>query len=541
MCEPSIQWLQQSLRSESATPTSDLVPTSSLHKAADGAIEAFLVIVQKLLTWSKTSAPTLDDSSEMPDAHVKQTSKNLGELRELLSLDAATQAMRSCADVFNSLIHEQKDLSSHEAAIIRLRPFLEGYTFLLRSFIQQNAEWTRATFKLTFIVANIVQTLATKGFCQPADTDPNAEDAEGKAEATTEGTGLGEGSGMEDVSKEIEDESQVEGLQSEENESRKKGETGQEKDAIEMQDDFGGEMEDVEDDGRSQEDGSDDSEDDAPELDEKIADLDPLDPDAVDEKLWGDESKDDEKKAEETIDEDRSKEDQGKESDMGAKEDKKQTKKQEKEKGKDSDEKGEDSGENMDEDGGEEEEEFPEKEDEGGDEPQDAGARMDDHVKDAETLDLPENLELDDKEDGKDEKDDGGDMDELDDEDDEAVSQEGGQEKEPDFPDTASSPKLSENGDDEETERNAERAVPDETDAEDNPDADGAVAPPDVTGGLGDSSLGASSKGPQGAEHEQPQDAELDTTAPVDDLGKTAQEQETQKKPEARSVFFSSS
>jgi midasin len=535
MCGSSIQWLQQQPRSDTTPHVSDPTPGPSLHEATDAAIDTFLVIVQKVRAWpgTLTLSADQDNSSEIPDAYVKQTSRNFRELQKLLSQDAASQSIQSCAHIFNS---NTQDFSKHEDAIVRLRPFLDGYALLIRSFLLQNAEWTRATLKLTYVICNIVQTLASKGFCQPTDADTNAKVAEGKAEATTEGTGLGEGSGMEDVSKEIEDESQVEGLQGEEKESGEKGDSTQEKDALEMKDDFGGEMEDVEDEGTDNQgsDGSDDE--DEPELDEKIANLDPLDPNAVDEKLWGDESKDPEKPPDEKIDEDRSMQDQGKESEMGSKEDKKQTKK-ETQKEKEPLDKGDEDDKSMDEgEGGDDD--FPEQEEGGDEDPQDGGARMDDHVKNAETLDLPENLDLGAEEDGKDEDgtDDG--MDEPEDDMDEEMPQderEEEREKEHDFQGAPSPTNPENEGEDaEDATQNAE-GVPDDTDAE-NPDADSAVAPPDATGGSGDN-LGASSQGPRGSEEKQPQHAEPKATA-VDDPEKTAKEQNDDRKPGARFVLI---
>lgn len=103
------------------------------------------------------------------------------------------------------------------------------------------------------------------------------------------GTGLGEGVGDKNVSKEIEDESQVEGLKDEKDDTDGEAERAEEDDAIEMNEDMGGQLQYVPDaEYEQQEDDSEEQNDE--DLDEQIGDLDAHDPSAVDEKLWGDET-----------------------------------------------------------------------------------------------------------------------------------------------------------------------------------------------------------------------------------------------------------
>jgi midasin len=76
---------------------------------------------------------------------------------------------------------------------------------------------------------------------------------------------MGEGTGKENVSEEIEEEGQIEGLQDEvEGENREKEKDGDDK-AIEMSRDLGGELEDVE----GQDGGDDDESGDEPEVEDK--------------------------------------------------------------------------------------------------------------------------------------------------------------------------------------------------------------------------------------------------------------------------------
>ncbi len=139
----------------------------------------------------------------------------------------------------------------------------------------------------------------------------------------TGGVGIGEGSGKENASKGVEDESQVEGLKGDDTESKDDGKH-EDGDAIEMKADFGGALEDIEQPASDDDDEPNSDAGSEPEFDETIGELDDLDPAAVDEKMWGDEKgPEDEDRPEEKTDQDRSKEQDGP-SEVTAKESKEQ-------------------------------------------------------------------------------------------------------------------------------------------------------------------------------------------------------------------------
>lgn len=154
---------------------------------------------------------------------------------------------------------------------------------------------------------------------QPSEDDGSGGDA-GADGKTTDGTGMADGQGATNVSKDIEDESQVEGLEGEVDKKEEKPEEKEgDDDAVEMSMDFDGEMEDRGDgDKEDDEDGDDSDSESQADPDEQIADVDPLDPSSVDEKFWGDEASKDSSKNEE-INQETTK--QAGESEMAAKED----------------------------------------------------------------------------------------------------------------------------------------------------------------------------------------------------------------------------
>jgi hypothetical protein len=77
--------------------------------------------------------------------------------------------------------------------------------------VSQMVQMNKSVCKMLLTLANLGLDLSTNGFCKPVEQDDASDDGEG------EGTGMGQGQGREDVSEEIENEGQMEGLQGEEN------------------------------------------------------------------------------------------------------------------------------------------------------------------------------------------------------------------------------------------------------------------------------------------------------------------------------------
>ncbi|KAG8680585.1 hypothetical protein FRC09_018128, partial [Ceratobasidium sp. 395] len=227
-----------------------------------------------------------------------------------------------------------------------------------------------------------------KGFCKPPDVQDESTGKEGGQELA-EGTGMGEGAGAENISNQIEDEAQVEGLQGEQ-ESNSKGEKNEDdKEAIEMTEDFAGATEDVSED---ESDGGEDSKSGSEaDPEERIEDLDSANPNKVDEKLWNDESASDKPEGQDHAGNDSTAQ-PGEKSETAAKEEKPQKSTQRNEdKDRDAGENdsGSESGSGAEEQGMEEDNRSQ----------ADDGRKLDDFVPEASTLDLPEDLDLGPKDD----------------------------------------------------------------------------------------------------------------------------------------------
>lgn len=363
--------------------------TTSLDGGGDSVIDTILVNVQiMLLRCSKFEDNSFQEDN---DNYIKDSSHVVFGFTEALSMDGVFSQLLSVLPRLAALSHDER-----EQNINRFLPFLKRYITLAEDQLTIHSRWASALFKLDFVICSVMHTIATQGFCKPPETDDSGSG--GDTTESTSGVGLGEGSGTENVSKEIEDESQVEGIQGEEEDKNKPRDDAGDDNAIEMSQDFGGAMEDVPESGSQDEAGSDDESEGVPE--EQLGDLDASDPSAVDEKLWGDEKgpQDDEEQGK--TNEDHSTEKEG-DAEVVAKEGQ-QSQSKESKKGEE-----EKSGEEQAEEDNIDDMMLPEDaEMEDGDDRQDAsGAPMDDHLQDADTLDLPDDMDLglgdDAQEDGK--------------------------------------------------------------------------------------------------------------------------------------------
>jgi midasin len=235
--------------------------------------------------------------------------------------------------------------------------------------------------------------IGTQGFCQPPEKSNDSQ--KGKDDKLESGTGLGEGEGAEDISKDIEDDEDLEDL-AQEQKGEREGSIEEQEDAVDMgEQEMEGETEEV---GEKEDKGDESGEEGDDDAQSEVGSVDDLGPSAVDEKMWDDGGKEDDAKDKE-----------GKE-DVGTEDQDEQVAAEQKEKEK--------SGEDKEEDGEDEKKEGEEDEDremEGEDQDENVGAgekeQMDPHAKEEETLDLPEDLNMDGQDDEGKEDDDLGDMD----------------------------------------------------------------------------------------------------------------------------------
>ena len=358
-------------------------PLNQSDPDSDQVIEALLKSIQSVLS-------VLPVADQFPvasqDNYLKDAALSLIKVGDLLRVDSKVALLSSWVGQLAGCPPEKIKQS-----VSRVLPFFQRYTLLVKEQLACMARWVNSLFKLQFAACSVMLNIATNGFCKPPDfEEPGDESAED--ESGPGGVGFGEGVGNENVSKEIEDESQVEGLKDEGGESNRRDKSKEnDDDAIEMGDDFQGELENIPE-NDSEEERPTDEEGDGPE--ETLGNLDVGDPDTVDEKLWGDEAgpQDDSKQ-------DKAGKDQSNklpaDSEVVAKENEHPKDDHLPKEKKPDDRNTGDEGSNPELD----DENIPgEEADEDNEEnvPGASGVALDDFVQDSDTLDLPDNLEMDD-------------------------------------------------------------------------------------------------------------------------------------------------
>ena len=148
--------------------------------------------------------------------------------------------------------------------------------------------WHKGCMKLCYIGSGIFSTLLYQGFCKPSDAD----DDDNAPTEDASGTGLGSGEGQNDISDQIDDEEQLQKQEQDENPNQQMEE--QEK-AIETEQDFESDLQDVKPDDNNQDDNQNDEEDSEEEednFDDEMGEVDRDQEEILDEKLWNEEDED---------------------------------------------------------------------------------------------------------------------------------------------------------------------------------------------------------------------------------------------------------
>lgn len=302
----------------------------------------------------------------------------------------------SLADVLNKLQHLQDKSSSAlpmaAALVASVLPIATKYYQICQDLTDRFISVHREICKTSYVLTKTFTQLASEGFCSPTEASQD-EGKEGKMES---GTGLGDGEGAEDISKDVGDDEDLSELaQQARKEDAEKDEMEDSADAVNMdQEELEGETGDHKEE-EVDEDDKDNGEDEEDDVDEEVGSVDDLDSGAVDEKLW-DGANDEQQKETEN------------EEGMGQAEDEQQAASQEQKKDGKEGPKGEEEEGDEDDD----EEEGPDDEGEAiGREDMDV---TDPQAKEEEILELPEEMQLDgdDQGDGDEGEDDDG-MDDL--------------------------------------------------------------------------------------------------------------------------------
>ncbi|KAJ5925090.1 hypothetical protein N7454_007729 [Penicillium verhagenii] len=365
--------------------TSDIAPSISIQRFDSSlltAVDKMLVGLQRL----KEVPSSIDFSGLLSrsDEFFSRASKtvHIGEIS--LSLAAVLEQMQH--------LDNDHDLKRAAALVASILPIANKYYEICRELTNRFIMVHRELCKTSYMLTKAFVQIASEGFCSPAESSQE-QGQDGKMES---GTGLGDGEGAEDISKDVGDDEDLSELAQQAEKEDADEEMDDSADAVNMdQEELNAES------GEHKEEEDDEDKDDGDEeddLDEETGSVDDLDAGAVDEKMWDGANDDQQKEAEN---------EEGK----GQAESDEQAAAQEQKKDTEEGQKGEE------EEDGEEEEEEEDPDDEG-----EAVGREDMDVTDPQTkeedaLELPEEMQLDgdDMDGGEDEGEDDGmeDMDDL--------------------------------------------------------------------------------------------------------------------------------
>ncbi|PGH09043.1 hypothetical protein AJ79_05772 [Helicocarpus griseus UAMH5409] len=334
------------------------------------AMDKIFVSMQRISS-SLSTAPFAKDTQAWLVKTEQALAKALAELH-MTNVSGAISAVLAQIQY----ISEPDSFAVASAAISVILPIAEHYKSLCADILHRYSALHREMCKMSYLLAKSFNQIASEGFCSPSESSGE----QGKSDKLESGTGLGEGEGAEDISKDVEDDEDLTDLAQEKQkmDGEKEEQEGVD-DAVNMdQEELEADQSDFEDDKEMEDGSGSDKEEDDMDVDEEAGSVDGLDADEVDEKMW-DGSKDQEQKDTEN---EQGKGEQDSEDKTAASEQKNEKGNQDKDKGEENDE-------------GESEEGSEAPDDEGEAVGREDMDTTDPHAKEEPVLDLPEDMELD--------------------------------------------------------------------------------------------------------------------------------------------------
>ncbi|GFR95392.1 midasin, partial [Elysia marginata] len=259
-----------------------------------------------------------EEEEELEESHLSE---------HLLEREKKTISNLNCSkiiEMLSTLVEDISRMSEHGGlagessgcvqALLQCQPLVLAFSCLLESQVGLAVAVHRSVGKLLSVLLATFTELAQKGFCIPPELSDEME-GEGATEfQDIEGGGIGEGEGTKDVSDQIETEDQLEEAKrpdqkEQPEESQDQPDIPAEDNAIEMSDNFEGKLHDQDETEKGENDDDDDDkeEDGEEDMEKEMGEADG-EQDKLDDRLWG---SDDEDEEEEEDDNKESKEEDG--------------------------------------------------------------------------------------------------------------------------------------------------------------------------------------------------------------------------------------
>ncbi|KAL2271783.1 hypothetical protein VTJ83DRAFT_1154 [Remersonia thermophila] len=402
---PEIAFVMQQVQRWTSVEATEAISGAAVNEDVNSFAAAALTLSSKILVALQNfrkAAQSLPAATEDAGWFVSY-SDNLQQSIDALRMSKIASEVEALIHQLRPFISDQS-LSTSSALLRLIHPILSQYARICEQNLARFADLHRATCRMGYQLAASFVQISSQGFCSPQEEqDGETAGESGKVES---GTGLGDGEGAEDISKDIKPDEDLSELAQDPN-NKGQGDIEENKDAVDVgEDELEGDMGSVGGDEEEEDDKKKDGEEDGEEedeMDDQAGDVDDLDPTAVDEKMWDGSGEEDADK-DQMGDQEKGKKDD--DMSAAAEGDKKEQPKAEGEK--------DDANAAPDEVGEEQDDEDADME--AGEEPegmpQEELNQQDQHVQETETLALPEDMDIEiDDEEGQSEDDD--DLDDL--------------------------------------------------------------------------------------------------------------------------------
>ena len=258
--------------------------SQDLDQLISNAADKVFVALQNLRNNCSEAPASFDDPAWLigSDAELVSMIKTLRMKEVKASVDDAVGQVHQL---------ERQDLDLGVSLLIVATPIFEQYYSVCQHVVNRYLALHSESCHLAYVLGKSFIKLASEGFCSPADATSSEQEQDARVES---GTGLGDGKGAEDISKDVGDDEDLGELAQQDQADGEKSDFQDVDGAIDMrQEDLHGKMDDS---GQpaDNEDGDSDGETDVEkeDIEEEVGSVDNLDPSAVDEKMWDAEQKD---------------------------------------------------------------------------------------------------------------------------------------------------------------------------------------------------------------------------------------------------------
>lgn len=259
----------------------------------NGSPEELEILLRKLfssvlLSFQRILESGVSSIKEEEDKWLSSSAKRIVGNLKLLRHNNIVQNMEVVVDLLKKYDYSARSSVMVRALVTFTLPVIYSYQRAMNSMLQKARDFYTDMARGSYILGVLLRNLAKNGFCSPEPPSDEVDDNN-----LQEGTGLGDGEGAQNNSKDVEqDEDLTEDAQKENKDQDDKNEDDEDDEAVAMEGDMAGNLENL-----SEQDEEDDEaeEQEEEDLDEQVDDLDDEDPNAIDDKMWDEKPENDAK------------------------------------------------------------------------------------------------------------------------------------------------------------------------------------------------------------------------------------------------------